>query len=498
MNGNNILMMKNITKSFPGVLALDRVYFELKKGEVHALVGENGAGKSTLIKIISGAYQKDSGEIIFNNEIVEIKNPRHAQEIGISVIYQEFNLIPHLTIGENIFLGREPMVYSKVIADNIINKETKKILNELDLDLDPDIKVAELGVAMQQMVEVAKALSMDAEIIIMDEPTAALGEHEIEQLFKTITRLKEKGISIIYISHCLSELWEIADRVTIFRDGQYIATSNIEDTDKETLIKQMVGRDLKEQFPDRNSLIGQEILRVENLTREGMLSNISFNLKAGEVLGFAGLVGSGRTELMRCIFGADYFEKGDIYINGNKVNINSPGDGIKNGIGFITEDRKKQGLVLIRSIKENITITDIKQVMKGIFINYIKENEIANDFVDKLKIKTPSNEQEVRYLSGGNQQKVVLAKWLLQKTKILIFDEPTRGIDVGAKKEVYSLINNLTNHGVGIIMVSSELPEIIGVSDRILVMNHGCITGELSAEEATQEKILNYATKELV
>lgn len=496
MSNSYLLEMKNITKEFPGVLALDRANFNLRKGEVHALMGENGAGKSTLIKILSGAYQMEQGEIIINNEKVNIQNPGEAQKLGISVIYQEFNLVPYLTVAENIFLGRESMKNTCLIDTKDIIKNSRKILDDLDLGLAPDKLVNELGVAKQQMVEVAKALSMNSRIIIMDEPTAALGDHEIEQLFKTIKGLKKRGISIIYISHRIEELWEIADRVTVLRDGQYIATTDINEMNKDKLIKQMVGRDLTEQFPLRNSTAGREILRVEGLFQEVLLKDISFDLKKGEVLGFAGLVGSGRTELMRCIFGVDNYNEGKIFIDNEEVSINNPKDAIRQGIGFITEDRKSQGLILLRSIKENITITDLNQFIDNGFINYKKEQKLTKDFINKLKIKTPSIEQEVRYLSGGNQQKVVLAKWLLQEARILIFDEPTRGIDVGAKKEVYNLINRLVENGVGIIMVSSELPEVMGMSDRVLIMSHGRITGELSAREATQEKILKYATKE--
>lgn len=493
---NNILKMDDITKEFPGVLALDKVNFKLEKGEVHALVGENGAGKSTLIKILSGAYKMDEGNLYLNNEQVEIQSPGHAQNLGVSVIYQEFNLVPYLTVAENVFLGREPMINNNLIDTKEMQKKARKILQELHIELDPAKEVSKLGVAMQQMVEVVKALSMDADIIVMDEPTAALGDHEIEELFSTIYRLKNKGISIIYISHRLQELWEIADRVTVLRDGKYISTSDVEDTDKNSLIRDMVGRDLTEQFPGRDNNPGKELFKVENLSAGDKLKDITFSLSEGEVLGFAGLVGSGRTELMRCLFGVDDYEKGSLYINQEPVNIKFPWQAIENGIGFITEDRKKQGLILTRSVEENITITDIEQVMDGVFINNDKEENLVKRYIEKLNIKTPGIEQEVRFLSGGNQQKVVLAKWLLQRAKILIFDEPTRGIDVGAKKEVYNLINKLTKNGVGVIMVSSELPEILGMSDRILVMNHGQLTANLDVKEANQQKILKYATEE--
>jgi ribose transport system ATP-binding protein len=496
MNTNSILELSAITKKFPGVMALDQVDFKLKKGEVHALVGENGAGKSTLIKIISGVHKKDGGLIKFKGKEVEIKGPKHSRDLGISVIYQEFNLVPYLSIAENIFLGRENTKAGTVINQDSINQQTKKILTDLGIDLDPTTRIADLGVAMQQMVEIAKALSMDSEIIIMDEPTAALGESEIEELFKTINNLKAKGISIIYISHRLKELWQVADRVTVFRDGQYINTHLIEETEKELLIKEMVGRELKEQFPTKNSNLQGEILKVEHISRGNQVKDISFSLQKGEILGFAGLVGSGRTELMRTIFGADKKSAGKIIIAGQEVKINTPRDAIENGIAFITEDRKKQGLVLVRSVKENISLTDINQIMNGLVIEADQEADLADQFIEKLNIKTPDREQEVRFLSGGNQQKVVLAKWLIRETKILIFDEPTRGIDVGAKKEFYSLMNELAASGVGIIMVSSELPEILGMSDRIIVMNQGKIAGELDIDAADQEKILSLATKE--
>lgn len=491
-----VVEMKGIYKEFPGVLALNNVDFNLRRGEVHALVGENGAGKSTLIKILAGAHQLDRGEIYIRGQKVHIAGPRHAQELGISVIYQEFNLVPYLSVAENIFLGREAMSSSLLINNRENRARAQEILERLELDIDPDEPVAALGVAQRQMVEVAKALSMNASIIIMDEPTSALGNREIEQLFKTIAKMKESGISIIYISHRLEELWQIADRVTVLRDGQYIATSPIGAVDRDQLIKQMVGRDLTEQFPRRHVEIGEEVLRVERLSRAGVLKDISFSLRRGEVVGFAGLVGSGRTELMRCLFGADRFDAGRVFLNGQEVQIRTPRDAIKNGIAFITEDRQRQGLMLIRPVKENMTITALNKLTKRVFINSAAETGAALEMVEKLKIRTSGLGQEVRYLSGGNQQKVVIAKWLLEKARILIFDEPTRGIDVGAKKEVYGLINELAAQGAGIILVSSELPEVLGMSDRIYVMSEGKITGELGAHEATQERILEFATKE--
>lgn len=494
--GELVLRMQGITKRFPGVLALDAVDFELQKGEVHAILGENGAGKSTLIKILSGAYTLDEGQIWLHGEPIYILNPKHALELGISVIYQDFNLVPTLTVGENIFLGREPIALANLIDRKRTTSACRTVLAELNINLDPEMRVDELGVAMQQMVEVAKALSMDAEIIIMDEPTAALGENEITELFSTIRRLKEKGVSIIYISHRLQELPAIADRVTILRDGRKIATHRMEEVELNSLIPLMVGRTLSEQFPKIPASIGSEVLRVEGLNWKDRLVDISFSLYQGEVLGFAGLVGSGRTELMRCLFGAQEYDRGKIYLGKIPVRIRSPQDAVRLGVGFITEDRKKQGLFLGLSVAENITVTDIGQVMNGIFIDHQQEKAVGTGYVESLRIKTPTIEHLVRYLSGGNQQKVALAKWLFAEARILIFDEPTRGIDVGAKVEVYNLINQLAQNGVGIIMVSSELPEIIGMSDRILVMNRGRLTGEFLREEATQAKIMECATKE--
>ena len=490
-----VLQMRGITKRFPGVLALDDVDFDLRKGEVHAILGENGAGKSTLIKILSGAYSLEDGEVYLRGNRIFIQNPKHALELGISVIYQEFNLVPTLTVSENIFLAREPMTVGKLIDSRNLTSNAQAILDDLRIELNPETRVDELGVAMQQMVEVAKALSMDAEIIIMDEPTASLGESEIVELFATIRHLKEKGVSIIYISHRLQELPSIADRVTVLRDGKKIATCEVAETDLNELIRLMVGRRLSEQFPKVAVPIGPEVLRVEGLTWGKKLKDISFSLYRGEVLGFAGLVGSGRTELMRCLFGAQEYDKGKIYLDGSQVRFKSPRDAVKAGIGLITEDRKKQGLFLGLSVTENITITDLDQVVSGVFIDYSREKAVGLDYVQSLRIKTPALEHLVRYLSGGNQQKVALAKWLFSNARILIFDEPTRGIDVGAKIEVYNLMNELVEAGVGVIMVSSELPEIIGMSDRILVMGNGRLTGEFLRSDATQDKIVECATK---
>lgn len=488
-----VLKLNQIGKIFPGVVALHEVNFELLEGEVHILLGENGAGKSTLVKIISGAYTKSSGDIFLFGNQTEIKNPKHAQESGISIIYQEFNLIPHLSVGENIYLGREPYLFPGIIDQNTIYNSSQKILDDLSVTIDSRSLVKNLGIAEQQMVEVAKALSLNAKILIMDEPTSALTENEIKELFKTIQVLKEKGVSVIYISHRLEELFEVGDRVTVLRDGKYIGTHSISDVSKSELIHMMVNRELGEQFPKRTIQKGNEILRVENLNREGILKNISFSLFQGEILGIAGLLGSGRTELARAIFGADKFESGKIYVKGKKSKVNSPRDAIDLDIGLLTEDRKTEGLVLNLSLKENICLPSIERFSKFGFVESKKENEETEKYIKDLRIKATNQDQKVMYLSGGNQQKVVVSKWLCCKADILIFDEPTRGIDVGSKQEIYQLMNQLTAEGAAIIMISSDLPEILGMSDRILVMHQGSIINEFSGKNATQEKILQSA-----
>lgn len=486
--------MKNITKKFPGVTALKNVDFNVKPGEVHVLVGENGAGKSTLMKILTGAYSKTSGELYIEGNQVKINNPYHALNLGISMIYQEFNLARDLNIQNNIFLGREKMKNGKMklLDENKMYKESKKILNKLNIEVDPKRKIKNLGIAQQQMVEIVKALSVNARVIIMDEPTASLTEDETENLFKVIKQLREDGISIIFISHQLEEVSEIGDRVTVLRDGKKIDTMSASIKENK-IVELMVGRSIDEFFPTRHQKIGKEILRVDNLSRNNELKNISFNVYKGEVLGIAGLVGAGRTELVRAIFGADPIDEGQIFVNGKKVNINSPGEAIREGLGLLPESRKEHGLALDLSVKENITLSNLDDYIKKGIINKDKEMEIANKYIKEVQIKTPSENQKVKYLSGGNQQKVVVAKWLSRNCDILFFDEPTRGIDVGAKKEIYNIINELVENGTTVIMVSSYLPEVLGMSDRILVMSEGEITGELDIEEATQEKIMSYA-----
>jgi ribose transport system ATP-binding protein len=497
MEEQTMLEMRNINKSFPGVQALKSVNFDLKRGEVHGLLGENGAGKSTLIKILTGVYQKDEGQIILEGKEVNIYNPREALNLGIAAIYQELSLQPYLSAAENMFLGQEIKKSGKII--NLIDwektqEEAKKILQELDLDLDLNIPVKELGIGKQQMVEIAKVLSKNAKIVIMDEPTSSLSERETEELFRVILRLKEKGISIIYISHKLEEIFKICDRVTVMRDGEKIITLDPKTTTKDELIKHMVGRTLEQHYSKIETVRGEEALRVENLTREGVFSNISFTSYTGEILGIAGLVGAGRTEIVRAIFGADPIDKGKIYVFGKEVRIRGPIDAIKHGVVLIPEDRKSQGLVLIHSVLDNIALSSLPKYKNGILLNYQSINREVNELIKRLNIKTPSPKKITRELSGGNQQKVVIAKWLTQKAKIFIFDEPTRGIDVGAKVEIYSIMNELVKNGASVIMISSELPEILGMSDRIVVVHEGKITAEFSREEADQEKIMKAAT----
>ncbi|UCD37154.1 MAG: sugar ABC transporter ATP-binding protein [Fidelibacterota bacterium] len=488
-----ILEMQHIRKTFPGVVALDEVHFELRRGEVHVLLGENGAGKSTLVKILSGAYQKTSGRIVLHGRETEIHNPHHAQELGIGIIYQEFNLVPQLSAVDNIFLGREQHLPSGLIDQKRLAAAAQEVLDELGVKIDTRCPVGELGVAQQQMVEVAKALSQDAKILIMDEPTSALTEHEIKQLFTAIRQLKTQGVSIIYISHRLEELFEIGDRVTVLRDGKYIGTEQISDVTKSQLITMMANRELKAHFPKEKAARGDEVLKVSGLVRKGALDDINFSLYRGEVLGIAGLLGSGRTELARALFGIDRMDAGQIFINGKPEKIGSPKQAIDLGIGFLTEDRKSQGLIMALTVKDNICLPSVAEFARLGFVDGRAENEAADRFVRDLRIKTPGLNQQVMYLSGGNQQKVVISKWLCCQADILIFDEPTRGIDVGSKVEIYQLMNQLTARGAAIMMISSELPEILGMSDRIAVMSRGSIVGEFSAGEATQESILQCA-----
>ncbi|KEM25856.1 heme ABC exporter, ATP-binding protein CcmA [Escherichia coli 6-319-05_S1_C3] len=493
------LQMKHITKRFPGVLALNDVQFTLRRGEVHALLGENGAGKSTLMKILSGVYQPDEGEIIFEDKPVSFSDPLSAQNVGITIIHQEFNLFPELTVEENIFIGREFCKKNRWRLDEKQQRQaTIEILQKLNLAIKPDTLVADLTVAQQQMVEIAKAISVNARILIMDEPTAALTETEIESLFRVTRLLKEQGTGIVYISHRLEELALIADRATVMRDGQYISTVDYECVKISDLIAMMVGRYLGNIYPRREALQQRiPVLEVNGLTRKGVLNDINFTLYRGEILGFAGLMGAGRTELARAIFGADSIDSGTLKLNGKETVIKDISDAIQQGISYLTEDRKKEGLALNLSVERNIMLGNYPEYSDRFGnIDSRRCQQTSEEQVKALRIKTPNLEQAALNLSGGNQQKIIIARWVCKDTDILIFDEPTRGIDVGAKLEIYELMNRLVAKGKSIIMISSELPEVLGMCDRILVMRSGRITGELSAKEATQEKIMQYATLE--
>lgn len=493
------LQMKHITKRFPGVLALNDVQFSLRRGEVHALLGENGAGKSTLMKILSGVYQPDEGEIIFEDKPVSFSDPLSAQNVGITIIHQEFNLFPELTVEENIFIGREFCKKNRWRLDEKQQRQaTIEILQKLNLAIKPDTLVADLTVAQQQMVEIAKAISVNARILIMDEPTAALTETEIESLFHVTRLLKEQGTGIVYISHRLEELALIADRATVMRDGQYISTVDYECVKISDLIAMMVGRDLGNIYPRREALQQRiPVLEVNGLTRKGVLNDINFTLYRGEILGFAGLMGAGRTELARAIFGADSIDSGTLKLNGKETVIKDISDAIQQGISYLTEDRKKEGLALNLSVERNIMLGNYPEYSDRFGnVDSRRCQQTSEEQVKALRIKTPNLEQAALNLSGGNQQKIIIARWVCKDTDILIFDEPTRGIDVGAKLEIYELMNRLVAKGKSIIMISSELPEVLGMCDRILVMRSGRITGELSAKEATQEKIMQYATLE--
>ncbi|AZO96641.1 sugar ABC transporter ATP-binding protein [Halocella sp. SP3-1] len=469
---------------------------EIRKGEVHALIGENGAGKSTFVKILAGAFQQDAGSIYIDQKEVEIANPTKATEYGISIIYQEFNLFSELSVAENMFIGREPLKNNGLIDWDKVYNDAANILNRLGVSLDLYQKIKDLKIAQQQMVEIAKAIGVKAKLVIMDEPSATLTEYELDKLFSIIEELKNQGISIIYISHRLEEIFEIADCVSIFRDGQHIATRGIEELTKTDIIRMMVGRKLEKHFPKIDFDFGDVILSVKDFYLEDSEQPFSFEVRQGEILGITGLVGAGRTELMRAVFGADPKKSGKIYLEGKEIHINEPKDAIDHGIALVPEDRKGQGLFLGLPLTDNITMSNINAVLKnGIIQHKIEEKEVSK-YIDLINIKTPSLQQVPRSLSGGNQQKVVLAKWFFSESKVIIFDEPTRGIDVGAKVEIYNLMNKLLEEGKAIIMISSELPEVLGMSDRIMVIHEGKIQGTIDNDNATQEKIMNLATGE--
>ena len=491
-----ILEMKGIVKSFGPVKALKGVDFDLRAGEVHALMGENGAGKSTLMKVLTGIHDANEGTIHYNGKQVAYSKPKEAMEDGIVIVHQELNMMNHLTVAQNIFIGREEFRHNWLIDDGASIKKAKKLFDLLKLDINPTEKVGNLTVGKQQMVEIAKALSMDAKVIVFDEPTAALTESEINELFVIIDDLRAKGVGIIYISHRMDEIARITDRVTVMRDGEYVGTVNTKETTKDEIIAMMVGRTIYED-PKAASAVADDapvVLEVKNLNAGSSVKDVSFQLRKGEILGFSGLMGAGRTEVARLLFGADKKESGTIFVNGKEVTINSPQDAIREGIGYLSEDRKRFGCIVDMTIADNTVMTNLDHYIKGFLIDDREIVKVSDKFVDSLKTKTPSSKQLVRNLSGGNQQKVVIAKWLEQNSDILIFDEPTRGIDVGAKSEIYTLMNALVAQGKSIIMISSELTEILRMSDRIVVMCEGRKTGELDISQATQERILALAT----
>ena len=489
-----LLELSGISKSFPGVKALDDVSFNLKAGEVHALLGENGAGKSTLMKIISGIYQRDSGSYRLEGREIDELTPKKAQELGIAIIHQELNMCTDLTVAENMFLGRESHARG-VIRQREMDRQAAEILKTLKIDIDPRTVVKKLPVSKQQMVEIAKALSTNARILIMDEPTSALTDREIAELFRIVRDLRDHGCAIVYISHRLDELKEITDRVSIFRDGRYVATRNFDETTLDEIIAMMVGREIKEKFPHVPVAKGEKILEVSHLD-SGMVKDVSFDLYAGEIIGLSGLMGAGRTELVRAIFGADPIENGTIKLDGEVIHVRHPLDAIEHGIVLGPEDRKKQGLCTELSIRENVGLANLDRICNrwGVVRSGV-EKELTRRAIKDLRIKTPSGEQTAKNLSGGNQQKVVLGKWLVRDARVVIFDEPTRGIDVASKVEIYSIMNDLKSRGIGVLFVSSEMPEVMGMSDRILVMCNGRITGNLVSKATTQDEILRCATQ---
>jgi len=487
-----LLEIKGLSKAFPGVQALESVDLDVREGEVHALLGENGAGKSTLIKILSGAYPKDRGEILFQGKPIEIKTPHHAQQLGISTIYQEFNLGPDLTVPENIFLGHLPH-RGPLVDWGLAKTRAEEILNRLGIKLPMDVPASKLTVAEQQLVEIAKALARETRLLIMDEPSAVLGDKDLEKLYQIIRALKAEGIAIIYISHRLVEIFDIADRVTVLKDGRLVETRDVTDVTMPELVRLMIGRDLQDVYPKRASNIGDVLMEVNNINRPGVLHDISFQVRAGEIVGIAGMRGAGRTELARAIFGADPHQ-GTISLSGQSFTVRSPQDAIRHRVALVTEDRKAEGLFLKLSVSTNTTISGLKALCQAGIIRLRRETAVVAKLIEQLKIKAPNANFIVGNMSGGNQQKVVLARWLNIGARVLLMDEPTRGIDVGSKAEIYQLMAQLAEQGVGLIMISSELPEVLGMSDRVLVMHEGRLVKELSRAEASEESIMVYAT----
>lgn len=486
--------MRGIDKLFGSNQVLKQAGFTLESGEVHALMGENGAGKSTLMKILTGVYTKDTGTVLVDGKEVNYKNPQEAEKAGIVFIYQELNVMFDLTVEENLFMGKEIHGKFGICDKKAMQKKAQEALNILGVNISPKTVMAELSVGQQQMVEICKALMADAKVIIMDEPTAALTQSETVALFKVIESLRKKGVSMVYISHRMEEIFELCDRITVLRDGSYIGVKNIPETNMNEIVKMMIGREIGERYPSRNVKIGKEVLKVKELTRKGTFHDVNFSVRAGEVLGVSGLMGAGRTEIMQAIFGNLSYESGTIEIDGKEVKISNPRQAMEHGIGFITEDRKTEGLMLDKSIRENISLCNLRRISKSSVISREAEKNMVAEAIKDLHIKCFGSYHECNNLSGGNQQKVVLAKWILTNPKILILDEPTRGVDIGAKKEIYSIINKLAAQGVAIIMVSSELPEVLGMSDNIMVVREGEVRGIISYEEANQERVMTLAT----
>lgn len=496
MSPNDIfLRMEGISKAFPGVQALQDVTLEVAQGEIHALVGENGAGKSTLMRLLTGALPRDDGRIIMQGRPVEISTPSDAQAHGISMIHQELSLIPYLTVGQNIYLGREPQARIPGFIDwSTLYAQAQRLLDRLNVDVDARAEVRGLSIAQQQMVEVAKALSLNADLIAMDEPTSALSERETEVLFDVMRSLKAQKVSVIFISHRLEEVFQIADRVTVLRDGQLIGTAPIAELDEDQVVRMMVGRQLGEMYPEVEAQRQEVVLEATDLHDGRELHGVDLKLHKGEVLGVAGLVGAGRTALAETLFGVRPIMAGELCLEGRQIKLNSPREAIRLGMGFVPEDRKLQGLFMNMAVRENIVISAMDKVTRWGFVDSVRADRLAREFVTRLDIRTPGLRQRVRNLSGGNQQKVIIARWLTLKPRVLILDEPTRGIDVGAKAEIHALMGQLAQEGVGVLMISSELPEILGVSDRILVMHEGCVTGEFTRDQATQDDIMRAAT----
>ncbi|MCT4783957.1 MULTISPECIES: sugar ABC transporter ATP-binding protein [Exiguobacterium] len=485
--------LKHIHKAFGPVSVLKGVDFELLPGEIHALMGENGAGKSTLMKVMTGLHAQDEGEVVIDGSVRQFKHPKEAEREGIAFIHQELNILPELTVTENLFLGRELTGAFGVIKQQEMKRRAREYLAELNVFMEVDELAKNLSVGQQQMIEIAKALMTDAKVIVMDEPTAALTDREIRALFAVSRALRDQGVSIIYISHRMEEIFELCDRITVLRDGVSIGTHRIDETSFEAIVKEMVGREIGERYPDRKATIGDVVLEVNGLIGN-RFHNVSFDVRAGEIVGFSGLMGAGRTEVMRALFGADRAKAGTVKLNGKPIRIKKPSDAIHHGIAFLTEDRKGEGLLLDFSLRENLSLPTLDRRAKGTMISRRAEEQFADSYLKKLRVKHHSMEQKVKSLSGGNQQKVVLGKWLGVEPDVLILDEPTRGVDVGAKKEIYTIMSELAESGVAIIMVSSDLPEVLGMSDRIVVMREGVVTGRLTKQEATQERVMTYAT----